>query len=373
MSEARCRSSVLKALGDRPTGFAYGALLTVALLPGGASALPREAGQARGGFELTSEAVAIDTSRRDFEDPQRSNWTQTGRRPLRTLLWYPSGAGATPSTRTVAGSRHAIARDAPRVADARNAYPMVLVSHGSGSRAAHMAWLGQALARRGLIVAAVEHNGSAEEELHSKPTPSDHFGWERARDLSVVLDLLLADPEFGPAIDRGRIGAAGFSLGGTTVLWLAGARLDLDHLRRNAPPMPSSIAPAIERLLQLPRTNEAARLAQGRAERSYRDRRIRSVFALAPAMGFAFAEAGLRDVRIPSAIVVGTADVVNPAPDNARYFAEHIRESRYTELAGEGGHFTGKTPAQRQHVELENVARIAQDFFAETLAVAPAR
>jgi predicted dienelactone hydrolase len=45
--------------------------------------------------------------------------------------------------------------------------------------------------------------------------------WERAKDLSTVLDDVLADPDFGPHIDRRRIGAAGFSLGGYTVIEFA--------------------------------------------------------------------------------------------------------------------------------------------------------
>ena len=53
------------------------------------------------------------------------------------------------------------------------------------------------------------------------------LGWERAVDLSKVLDGMLADPEFGPRIDPHRVGAAGFSYGGYTVLELAGGIGDL--------------------------------------------------------------------------------------------------------------------------------------------------
>ena len=48
----------------------------------------------------------------------------------------------------------------------------------------------------------------------------------------MLIDKLLADPRFGPRIDATRIGAAGFSLGGYTVLALAGARLSRDQWER---------------------------------------------------------------------------------------------------------------------------------------------
>lgn len=236
-----------------------------------------------------------------------------------------------------------------------------------------MAWLAHALAARGFIVAAVDHNGTADEELHAELTPSDYFSWERPRDLTAVLDRLLDDPMFGPAIDRRRIGAAGFSLGGTTAIWLGGARLDLDRLQRMAPPPPPFLASAIERLKKLPLANAAARQSLQRADRSYRDPRIRSIFALAPAIGFGFTEDGLRRINVPVQIVVGDADVINPPADNARRFAERIATARYLELPGERGHFTGATTPERQHAELEEVAELAVRFFEASLDLADPR
>jgi len=316
------------------------------------------------GVAATVRAPLVGTAGRAFEDPGRSNWTLGGKRPLRTTLWYP--AREVPAAQHAVDTPPAFAANAP-IADAAERYPLVLVSHGAGSRAAHMAWLAGTLAAHGYIVAAVDHNGSAEEELHSRPAPSDHFGWERALDLRAVLDLLLEDPVFGSLIDRGRIGAAGFSLGGTTVLWLAGARLDLDHLRRNAPPMPPEMAAAIGRLLQLPETNAAAAEAQGRAEQSHRDPRIRGVFALAPAMGFGFDAAGLRGIEAPVRIVVGRDDPVTPPATNARVFADAIAGAEYIELAGERGHFTPRTPDAARAAELAEVAASAVDFFRDAL------
>lgn len=310
---------------------------------------------------------AVGTDTRLFEDPTRDNWTGTGQRPLHTRLWYPHERRAPGGEE--ASREAAAAVDTPPVATAGARLPLVLVSHGSGSEAAHMDWLARTLATKGYLVAAVDHRGSAEDELHSQPAPSDHFGWERAIDLRTVLDLLLDDTTFGPLIDRARIGAAGFSLGGTTVLWLSGARLDLAHLRRTAPPVPPAMAPAIERLLQLPERNAVAREAQARAEQSHRDPRIRSVFALAPAMGFGFNEAGLQDITVPVRIVVGRDDPVTPPDANARVFASAIAGAEYLELSGERGHYTARTPDGQRARELAEVAALAVEFFDATLAL----
>jgi len=304
----------------------------------------------------------VGTAYRDFADRERSNWLQTGPRPLRTILWYPRTEETTPETENTTSCPKPRTGDTPP-AGSTDKRPLVLISHGSGSRARDMDWLGHALAARGIIAAAVEHNGSEEEELRSKPTPSDHFSWERARDLSVVLDRLLDDPEFGRIIDCERIGAAGFSLGGTTVLRVAGARLDLAYLQRNAPAVPAFLAPAIKRLLQLPQVNDAARLSQQRAEQSYRDQRIRGVFALAPAMGFGFTKEGLSDIGVPVEIVVGDIDPVAPPAGNARHFARNVRGARYIELPGERGHFSPATPERERAAELEEVATVAGTFF----------
>jgi len=98
----------------------------------------------------------------------------------------------------------------------------VLLSHGTGGSAVQMAWLGMELARHGYIAVAVNHPGNNATE----PYTAEGFAlwWERATDLSEVLDGMLADATFGARIDARRVGAAGFSMGGYTVLELAGAR-----------------------------------------------------------------------------------------------------------------------------------------------------
>jgi predicted dienelactone hydrolase len=338
-----------------PAGFVRAVLLTVATF---ASVLCCRAD------ESTTNPSPVGVAARTFEDPDRLNWAGTAARTVRVTLWYPSEQDGTREFFDDDGERALLLRDAGVAAG--GPHPLILVSHGSGGNAAQMFWLGHFLAEQGYIVVAVDHNGTDEEELKNKrPTLTDFFGWERASDLSVVLTGLLDDPAFAGKIDAARIGAAGFSLGGTTALWTAGARIDLDALRLNSPPPPPFLAEAIERRIEFSKTNPVGRESVARAGRSYRDARICAVFALAPPMGAGFTEEGLRNVDVPVCIVVGDADVVAPAESNAKHFARHIPGARLIVVPGERGHYLEPIAAEKRRAELREVAEMARRFFGE--------
>ena len=76
------------------------------------------------------------------------------------------------------------------------------------------------------------------------------------------------------------------------------------------------------------------------ARDSYRDPRIRAVFAIAPAVGQAFTPESLQKITIPVAIVVGRADHIAPVANNAQFFATNIRNAKLTILPGHVGHYT---------------------------------
>ncbi|MEJ6391905.1 hypothetical protein V8J82_01475 [Gymnodinialimonas sp. 2305UL16-5] len=103
--------------------------------------------------------------------------------------------------------------------------PLIIISHGSGSSMIGTAWLASGLAEQGALVAVMNHPGTTSGD--SSPRRTVRLA-ERAADVSAVLDHLLADPYFATRIDADRISALGFSLGGSTVLGLAGLRLDAE-------------------------------------------------------------------------------------------------------------------------------------------------
>lgn len=307
---------------------------------------------------------------RNFADSNRSNWLGNGPRPLRSVVWYPADDGgkeelindvqqfSTPVT-----AYH----DAPVAGNHR--YPLILISHGAQGNAMQMRWLGYYLASRGFIAVAVNHNGTDEEERKSKNiTLTDFCMWERPKDISVVLDKLLADPVFASRIDIGRIGVAGFSLGGATAIWVAGSVLNMDALAKSDPNPPPQFRDAITRLTALSKTDPLIISSFKHSGDSFRDKRIKAVFALAPAIGQGFTKQSLQSISIPVQIAVGDADLVAPKELNAMYYTQNIPTAKkLIVLPGERGHYTKSPAGNERPAELQEVSEIAYKFFKEAL------
>jgi hypothetical protein len=106
------------------------------------------------------------------------------------------------------------AGEAPILRDKNVRYPLIVFSHGYTAHGlwdlAHM----KVLASQGFIVAVLQH-GDGRNYFQS-------CLYERPIAIIRFLDYLLAHPDFGPAIDRERIGMSGSSLGGYTTLAVVG-------------------------------------------------------------------------------------------------------------------------------------------------------
>jgi predicted dienelactone hydrolase len=286
-------------------------------------------------------------SLRQFTAPEGYNWRGSEDQFLSAIVWYPAESTAEVKDQYIgdppifhAGSA---AKDAT-LAPSFGGYPLVALSHGTGGSALQMAWLGTYLAARGYIVVAVNHPGN---NAVTGYTPQGFVeGWERAKDISTVIDGMLADRRFGPKIDRERIGAAGFSFGGYTMLELAGATTDVNGLigwcempeHRNScnPPEMPDLVDKFETIKQSPEVKQSLQNGGG----SYRDPRIRAVFAIAPGIQHAFKMESLQGITIPVAMVAGDGDKILPPDDNAKVFAANIKGSQLTILPGRVGHYT---------------------------------
>jgi predicted dienelactone hydrolase len=239
------------------------------------------------------------------------------------------------------------AKDAP-IASKPAHMPFVVVSHGTGGSAMDLAWLCAGLAARGYIVAAVDHPGN--NALERPTVAGTSLYWLRADDLSRVIDGVLAMPRFGPRIDRARIGAAGESLGGYTVLEIAGARTD-DRLLNpycaqhpDTPVCTGKASPAIPDLRAKAHALAAAdaeyRAAVSADMNSHRDPRVKAVFSIEPAEGPEIIRGSLATIRIPIAFVAGFGDQVLPVTDNVIPDALAIPNAQLTLLPKPVGHYT---------------------------------
>lgn len=137
-------------------------------------------------------------------------------RVLDTLVWYP----ATEGSGTPEG---AFLRNA-EVAKGR--HPLVVFSHGSCGIPNQSPFLMQALASRGMIVAAPPHPGNVLSPDCSTPAAlADAFA-NRPADVGAVADRFLAftkdkTSRFHRRVNPKRLGVAGHSFGGQTTLRVA--------------------------------------------------------------------------------------------------------------------------------------------------------
>jgi predicted dienelactone hydrolase len=290
---------------------------------------------------------------RVFHPVAARNWRGAEAKELDAVIWYPATDTAIETKQVVGDPKHPlfVAGSAMPHADFAphlERLPLVLISHGTGGSALQMAWLGTALARAGYLAVAVDHPGN---NANGQLTPEGFaLWWERATDLSNVLDALLKDETFGVRIDPTRVAAAGYSLGGYTVLELAGAQTDIAQFFDRCRPNPGEKAGkptddaavchvpemhgvgSIDDILQAVRKTSRESLA--RSGESYRDPRVKAVFAIAPALGFTQTPESLRAVRVPVEMVVGTEDRIAPANENADYLRANLKAGRETTLPG---------------------------------------
>ena len=152
-------------------------------------------------------------------------------------VWYPS---------LQPESRHAYSKDdrgllgsvAAGAAPAEcGAAPLVVFSHGLGGCGVQSVFFTEELARHGYVVAAPDHrdawcttdgprgsvrNVRPDASFSAPDAWSERSHADRRKDLEDAIAAVAADRDLGPIADTARIGAVGHSLGGYTVVGLAG-------------------------------------------------------------------------------------------------------------------------------------------------------
>jgi predicted dienelactone hydrolase len=296
-----------------------------------------------------SSVFKVGSTFRKFTPDKSYNWRGAKTHSLLATVWYPAAPSAVEHPVEVPGLSElfvlgSAAPDAG-LASAPVKFPMIVLSHGTGGSAMQMAWLGTVLAASGYLAVAVNHPGNNGTEAYTAQGFSTW--WERAHDLSTIIESMLADPMFRGRIDADRIGSAGFSLGGYTMIEIAGGITDpeafkefcasprADLICKSPPEFPT----LFEEFDKLSKTDAEFQAALRHASDSYRDPRVRAVFAMAPALGPAFHPASLAKIAIPVKIVAGQSDMNVPIASSAKYFAENIPGAKLIIFPGNVAHY----------------------------------
>ena len=133
--------------------------------------------------------------------------------PLPLVLLYPTRAAEQP----VALGPYRLEL-APGAAPAIGAFPLVLVSHGSGGSPLVYRTLARRLAREGMVVALPEHPGNNRNDNSQADTLANFVN--RPDHIRRTIDYCLT--EFAACLRPGAVAVIGHSLGGYTALALAG-------------------------------------------------------------------------------------------------------------------------------------------------------
>ena len=129
-----------------------------------------------------------------------------------------------------------------------------------------------------------------------------------------------------------KIGIAGFSLGGTTAIWIAGGR---STKLQTLLPGPEYSSPEDYVL-----ANKALpTLDKEKMAKNWRDPRVKAAFIMAPAWAWIFNEDSLRKIDIPTYFIASSADQVLVTKNNSGFFARNIPNAIYQEIPGKGGHY----------------------------------
>ncbi len=254
-------------------------------------------------------------------------------RTIPVALWYPTATAET----TLPYSRAQTGQAAPGAPLAPGRWPLVIVSHGSGGNRFNQSTLGEALARKGFIVAALEHPGNRTFDDGASGTARNLL--HRPQDVRFVLDALLGENSpIAAAIDGGRIAVIGHSVGGFTATVVGGGRPNISSLetycRTNAATDPDT-CPA-DRGLSPESLIERRYLAGGL---SLADARVRAAILMAPAIGPLFDPSALADVSIPVMLFWAGKDEILNEPANSRRYVNGLRNVRDRAFP-EIGHFT---------------------------------
>ena len=246
---------------------------------------------------------------------------------LDVTVWYP----ARPGGKIVLLGDNPLFDGTPAMRDAPIAsgtFPLILLSHGAGlaGSAQALSWMATALAERGFVVAAPTHPGNSGANRSAAETMKL---WLRPADLTSTLNAMEKETFFSDHLARGEIGALGLSMGGGTVLAMAGARMDAKLLAGYCDT--DLLNPSLCGWVRQSGVDLHAMDMQ-RAGRDYKDGRIRFAMAIDPAPSDIFDVKSFAGVAIPVELInLGRPGEI-PLTAQASSIAEAIPDARYATI-----------------------------------------
>ncbi|MGP2481857.1 alpha/beta hydrolase family protein [Pantoea eucalypti] len=241
--------------------------------------------------------------------------------PLNVAVWYPAAVQKGVSE-TVGGNAAFVGTDIIRDAvPASGKHPLLLISHGFNGSWRNLSWLASAMAAQGYIVAAPDHPGTT--TFNHNPEDARKL-WRRPGEISRVIDFVSQSSELTGTADPARIAAAGHSLGGWTVMSLAGARFDPLRLLHDCQ---RHVLRGDCKLITRLGIDDAS--ARNVFLSDWQDKRIKAVVSLDAGLAPGFTPVSLSKINIPVLILAAGNGMMGelPAPEESEYLANQMRVS----------------------------------------------
>lgn len=253
---------------------------------------------------------------------------KSGKRDLKVALWYPASntkAAGTVGENPVFKGIQAM----PDAAPDGKTHPLVVLSHGYGGSWRNLNWLAGELVGQGYIVAAPDHPGTT---TFNRDKEQAAQLWERPYDLSRVIDAVTTDSALAGKVEPGRIAAIGHSLGGWSVVALAGAQFDPARFDRDCTEQPNPRTCGLASELITPRGEVAAE----KLKTMKADPRVGAIVSLDLGLARGFTPESLNSITIPALIFGAGVDIGDlPAKLESGYVATNMsaKTAQYVEIA----------------------------------------
>jgi predicted dienelactone hydrolase len=270
-----------------------------------------------------------------FEKIQIANGSDA---PLTGGVWYPTAA------KTREQALGLFAQDVARGAQVSGSgLPLIVISHGGGSSYEAHYDTALALAQAGFVAASINHTGDTYDDQRQVLQL-----WRRPSQLHRLVSYMLAEWSQRGRLDAAQVGAFGFSNGGFTVLVAAGGIPDLNKTASYCHDHPAhDLCRALERARVDPHLG--ADISPGVWTHDWR---IKAAVVVAPAFGFAFDLAGLKNVRIPIQLWRAANDHHQPDP----WYEEAVRlalpHPPDYHIVADGGHYDFLPPCSARLMAL---------------------
>jgi predicted dienelactone hydrolase len=268
--------------------------------------------------------VVVGTTTLEFKDATRQ-------RSIVSEFWFEAAPGTVAESFVPLPPLQALAlapSAKPPGSPARR--PLIVLSHGNWATRYAYAWLATELVKAGYVVLSPSHPGTMFGDL--RPEYRARL-WERALDVSLVLDRVLADPAWSERIDAHRIGFAGHSFGGWTGVSLAGGRYSYDRQLQACRDQLGKDQYCTGLVADF---DPATPVADG--TRSFKDERFKAFYLMASGPAAGFDDASLHAIRMPMVFDTAVADAVLAPGIGSSLFARRIPGA--VETLRDVGHFS---------------------------------